>query len=233
VESHVLSTSKLYKHQHILHTDQNLFEKEDILYQYTYNVSPQPNWRETSNTERAHTKQRHSFQPNDTPHQGSTGFLFQVGTSVPKVSTGWYKSSPGLQLGGTRSTGLQLGPLGGTSHFPVHNTGLSQAPTSIIIKLKRVYLVNNITLELVQSSSQYTIQVSRDNKTWRQLIDYSRLMTCTGMQVLWFPKQAVRYRITLSSITLHISHASGLSNSVLYLAVLNADMCSLLHHLTA
>jgi len=162
VGSPVLNTSKLYKHQHILHTDQNLFEEEDILYQYTYNVSPQPNWRETSNTASAYTKQRHSFQPNDTPYQS-------------------------------------------TSCFPTHNTGLYQAHTSIIIKLKRVYLVNNITLELKNSSSQYTIQVSRDNKTWRQLIDYSRLMTCTGMQVLWFPKQAVRYHITLLP-SLYIFH---------------------------
>jgi len=68
-----------------------------------------------------------------------------------------------------------------------------QIPTSIVIDLSQVYLVNNITLELVKSRSNYTIHVSRDNKTWRPLIDYSTIKTiCTGMQVLWFPKQAVR-----------------------------------------
>lgn len=153
--SPVLNTSKLHKHQNVLHTDQNLFEEEDIVYQYAYDLSPQPNWREISSSASAFTEQKHSFQPDSTLYQ----------------------------------------------------------PTSIIIQLKRVYLVNNITLELKNSSSQYTIQVSRDTETWRQLIDYSRLMTCTGRQVLWFPKQAVRYHITLSSISLHVSHASGLSNS--------------------
>ena len=66
----------------------------------------------------------------------------------------------------------------------------SQVP-AIIIKLEKVYLVNNITLHLLASVSEYTIHVSRDNKTWRQLIDYSK-QACTRMQVLWFPKQAVR-----------------------------------------
>ena len=68
---------------------------------------------------------------------------------------------------------------------------ISQPPTSVIINLNGVYLVNNITLELGGFNSMYTIHVSRDNKTWRQLIDYSKII-CTRKQVLWFPKQAVR-----------------------------------------
>jgi len=78
-----------------------------------------------------------------------------------------------------------------------------------------VYLVNNITLELEKSRSQYTIQVSRDNKTWRQLIDYSRLMACTGRQVLWFPKQAVRYvQFAPSSNCIVLFHSCALKSEV-------------------
>ena len=68
-----------------------------------------------------------------------------------------------------------------------------KVPTSIVIDLSQVYLVNNIALELVKSRSDYIIYVSRDNKTWRPLIDYSTIKKiCTGVQALWFPKQAVR-----------------------------------------
>lgn len=120
----------------ILLADQNLFELENVVYQYTYNISPQPNWKETSETACDVTEKPHSFQPSGTP----------------------------------------------------------QSPTSIVIDLNRVYLVNNITLEIVGVSSPYTIQVSRDNKTWSQLIDYSIIkMICSSRQILWFPKQAVRY----------------------------------------
>ena len=120
----------------IFHTDQNLFEMESVMYQYTYNLSPQPNWKETSKTASGVTERPHRFE----------------------------------------------------------TSGIPESPTSIIIDLSRVYLVNNIVLELMKLSTQYTIQVSRDNRTWSQLIDYSIVkIICYSRQVLWFPKQAVRY----------------------------------------
>ena len=133
------------------------------MYQYTNNVSPQPNWRETGgDIESDVITNHHHFEP--------TGIVYPASTSRYNRSRGRYE---------------------------VVTTQPSQAPTSIIIDLSKVYLVNNIVLELERSGSPYTIQVSRDNRTWRQLIDYS--MMCSCRQVLWFPKQAVRYHITVLS----------------------------------
>ena len=183
--------------------------------------------------------------------QSGSGLQLGSAAHLPLGSTAGLRlgSTAGFQLGNT--AGFQLGntagfQLGNTAAFQfgstpaptfststsstssgVVRTGRFRAPTSIIIDLSRVYLVNNIVLELVKSSSPYIIQVSRDNRTWRQLIDY--LMMCSSRQVLWFPKQAVRYHITvLSSIGMLqalVMHSFNFS----LLCVPDAGICSLFH----
>jgi len=112
--------------------------------------------------------------------------LFESGDNLVLYQYSYSDSPPKWRETGKASTRIK-------QPHSLHHSGSddTQPPTSIIINLNGVYLVNNITLELVGFNSMYTVHVSRDNKTWRQLIDYSKTI-CTRMQVLWFPKQAVR-----------------------------------------
>ena len=67
---------------------------------------------------------------------------------------------------------------------------MSVAPTSLLVKFDDLYLINHLTFQL-PSTTGYVIHISKDNKNWNKLIDYTKYK-CDGEQRLCVPKQAAR-----------------------------------------
>ena len=67
---------------------------------------------------------------------------------------------------------------------------VAPTPTSLLVKFDDLYLINHLTFQL-PSTTGYVIHISKDNKNWNKLINYTKYK-CDGEQRLCVPKQAAR-----------------------------------------
>uniref|UniRef100_A0A7E4VEC2 BTB domain-containing protein n=1 Tax=Panagrellus redivivus TaxID=6233 RepID=A0A7E4VEC2_PANRE len=71
-----------------------------------------------------------------------------------------------------------------------HNT--SNDNENVVIDLARLYMLNNLVMELANGDWGYWIEVSEDNVNWTRIIDYSKYI-CRSVQRLYFKERPVRY----------------------------------------
>uniref|UniRef100_A0A7E4W4L7 Signal peptide-containing protein n=1 Tax=Panagrellus redivivus TaxID=6233 RepID=A0A7E4W4L7_PANRE len=62
----------------------------------------------------------------------------------------------------------------------------------VAIKLKRLYILNNIEMDLAEGDWSYWIAVSPDKEDWTHIINYSPYI-CRSTQRLYFKEQPIRY----------------------------------------